>query len=770
MVVSRDGVASTPLLPAFEKAIGCGELRVYFQALFNSHTQRVCGAEALVRWQHPSRGLLSPAAFLSEIECSPLIVPMTDWVLDEALRWCALWRGAGNVVPVSVNLSATLLGDTALVSKIAAALVRAEVPAHLLTLEVTESALIEQAQSSVNILAELRALGLRLSLDDFGTGYTSLAMLKKFRFDEIKIDASFVGDALTLPEDNAIVRAILELGHRLGLEVVAEGVEDAATATFLAKIGCDVLQGFHFARPIPADDFDAVLGPKVSPITESIHREVISDGPSAGAVRAALPANEAERLAALEEMEILDTAPEEAFDDIVEIAAAVLGVPIALLSLVDRDRQWFKARHGANASETARDIAFCAHAILLDDVLEVPDARGDARFRTNPFVTEDPHIRFYAGAPLTTAEGHNLGTLCVLDSVPRTLTDLQKDLLQRLSRQAVRQMESRRSDLLLERLENVLVLLTELHRCDSAASAADAVVHATRNLLGAAGASLMLADAPGAVTFRAFGAAATSESDIADLTHLVFDIRDDGAVGAVVGTREPVFVPDASQSQLIDPTLVTRFSIGSALYLPIVTESDVVGTILAWWPESQPTLAPSSRDAAVLLASEAGTTLSRLKAMAELRHVAETDQLTGLANRRAFFSQIATLPPTSAVIMIDLDHFKAVNDLGGHQAGDYALRTFSAHLRAAIRAGDTAGRWGGEEFAVALPSADLEGGHAMLERLRGSWSMCPSVPTTFSAGLVILRAGESPEQALRRADAALYLAKIEGRDRDVVGV
>jgi anti-sigma regulatory factor (Ser/Thr protein kinase) len=158
-----------------------------------------------------------------------------------------------------------------------------------------------------------------------------------------------------------------------------------------------------------------------------------------------MPTNEASRLAALRSYRILDTDPEPAFDDLALLASHVCGTPIALITLIDEDRQWFKSRVGVSATETSRSISFCTHAIQQRDLFVVPDTRGDARFRENPLVVGEPHIRFYAGAPLVTPEGHALGTLCVLDSVPRTLSDDQKRALETLKQQAEAQLELRRN-------------------------------------------------------------------------------------------------------------------------------------------------------------------------------------------------------------------------------------------------------------------------------------------------------------------------------------
>jgi GAF domain-containing protein len=179
--------------------------------------------------------------------------------------------------------------------------------------------------------------------------------------------------------------------------------------------------------------------------------------------------NEAERLKALHQYRILDTKPEQAFDDLTLIASQICGVPIALISLVDEDRQWFKSRVGVEIGETSRSVSFCAHAIQQQGIFTVADALNDARFRDNPLVKGDPHIRFYAGAPITTQDGYALGTLCVIDYVPRKLTDDQNNALQALQRQVTAQLELRRNleelRVALEGIETLSALIPYCSTC-----------------------------------------------------------------------------------------------------------------------------------------------------------------------------------------------------------------------------------------------------------------------------------------------------------------
>ncbi|QDH60285.1 GGDEF domain-containing protein [Pandoraea pnomenusa] len=320
--------------------------------------------------------------------------------------------------------------------------------------------------------------------------------------------------------------------------------------------------------------------------------------------------DEAERLAALRRYEILDTPPEPAFDRIVRLASYVLGTPISLVSLIDESRQWFKARQGLEAEQTPRSMAFCAHAILDDEVLVVPDARADRRFADNPLVVGEPNIRFYAGAPLRTPQGHRLGTLCVIDRKPRTLDDEKRALL-------------------------------------------------------------------------------------ADLSALVVDELELRRVNQVLGD------------------------------------------------------------------------------------MAMRDALTGALNRRAFllqaerqFAAARAQQRRLAVLMLDLDHFKAINDTWGHAVGDRVIVELTVVLRATLRKDTMIGRLGGEEFAVLLPDADAERAMQAAERLLtaigGASVPGPHAPIRFSASIGV--GGLAPDDAefgtvLQRADRALYAAKQAGRNR-----
>ncbi|RYZ70863.1 MAG: sensor domain-containing diguanylate cyclase [Lysobacteraceae bacterium] len=346
------------------------------------------------------------------------------------------------------------------------------------------------------------------------------------------------------------------------------------------------------------------------------------------------PWDEEERLAALLRYEILDTPSEEAFDDLVKIASGLCGLPTATVSLIDSDRQWFKARHNLELVETSRDVSFCGHAILdPDNVMVVADATADERFHDNPLVTAEGGIRFYAGAPLKSSDGHAIGTLCVFGGEAMQLDPPRLDALKALSRQVSHLLELRR---------------------------------VSREL------KLQLRD-------RAW-----YEQQLQDYQ-------------------------EALESQNADLAEQTR-----------------------------------------------------------------TDVLTGLPNRRAFAVALAAEMEKArssgqhlCVAVLDIDHFKTINDLHGHAVGDKVLVELASMLKAQFAGGGMAARYGGEEFVLLLPDADEDKARLQCEFLRQSVSLLPiGLPVTVSIGVAaIRRRDDTPEDAFRRADEALYAAKHAGRDR-----
>jgi diguanylate cyclase (GGDEF)-like protein len=253
---SRERLA---LIAELRRALERDELVLHYQPKVDLATGRVAGVEALVRWQHPVHGLRGPGAFLPHAEHTALMRPLTLHVLETALSQLAAWRADGLDLHVAVNLAVQNLLDLRTPGHVRELLGRHGLPPSVLTLEVTESLMLHDPQRAGEVLADLADLGVNLALDDFGTGYSSLEHLKRLPVNELKIDKSFVMSMDRDTADRAIVASTAALGRSLGLRVVAEGVESAASASVLAAIGCDLAQGFHYSPPVPADKLPAIV-------------------------------------------------------------------------------------------------------------------------------------------------------------------------------------------------------------------------------------------------------------------------------------------------------------------------------------------------------------------------------------------------------------------------------------------------------------------------------------------------------------------------------
>ena len=236
------------------------EFQVYYQPQVNVQTGKIMSAEALVRWLHPEKGLISPAEFIPDAEETGFIVELGEWVLQTACRQIQVWQNAGfSLQQVAVNLSPRQFHQANLGSRVAEILAEIGLSPSSLELELTESMMVEDAESAIATLQQLKDLGVSISIDDFGTGYSSLSYLTQYPFDVLKIDRCFISNITDGCTNAAIVKAIIEMAHSLCLEVIAEGVETEAERDFLWRYECDAMQGYLFSPPVPAADFEQLL-------------------------------------------------------------------------------------------------------------------------------------------------------------------------------------------------------------------------------------------------------------------------------------------------------------------------------------------------------------------------------------------------------------------------------------------------------------------------------------------------------------------------------
>jgi diguanylate cyclase (GGDEF)-like protein/PAS domain S-box-containing protein len=599
------------------------------------------------------------------------------------------------------------------------------------------------------------------------------------------------------------------------------------------------------------------------------------------AIPASLPDNEVERLAALHRLRVLDTLPEQVYDDIVHLASQICGTPIGLVTLIDGERQWFKARVGLAASQTHRDTAFCAHAIVGEDpLLIVEDAALDARFVDNPLVTGDPHIRFYAGAPIVTADGHALGTVCVVDTEPRRISAAQARSLQALARQTTALLELRLRTIISEEQAEALERIGAQAREERRRSA-------EMLELVLRGGNLGLWDlhvptgrfqaSPRECEMLGYDAAAAQQLpwrallhpddrttvDRAILTHLAGDTaycqiehrlrhRDgrwiwvlshaviaersaDGRPLRIVGTHLDMTERKVAQQALEDsqrrlrlitdnlPALVAhvdreqryrflngyiqrthgtdigtalgrtmREVRGEALYVQLqphveaalrgepasfVYTDTIDGRALQYQSNYIPDIDTAGRVQGFYAMTFDITELRETQA--RLEQLARVDPLTGLPNRRQFEERIVQSMARSrrsnqpmAVMFLDIDHFKSINDSLGHAGGDAVLCEVARRLRDSVRVTDTVARLAGDEFVLLLEdvagTADVDVlADKVIASIRPAFDVAGIARSvTTSAGVAVYNGDALDAPALlAQADAALYRAKQRGRDR-----
>jgi diguanylate cyclase (GGDEF)-like protein len=496
------------------------------------------------------------------------------------------------------------------------------------------------------------------------------------------------------------------------------------------------------------------------------------------AISPPVPADEHERLAALRDYHVLDTPPEMALDELVQLAAELFHVRSAVINLIDADRAWAKSAIGVphQGGELAREDVFCAWTILHPEgPTVIPDAALDPRFRDGPLV--EAGLRFYAGSPLLTPEGLALGTICVMDELPREPSVEQLDSLRVLAAAVATHLDLHRRTLLAERVaaelriseaqrEAELKGLRLLSRVQGQFARDDDLLTVWSDVCAAA---VEICSADGAQLWRAEpdgGLRAQATAGV-DLTGELISPGSRSAVRDVMSHSRPVFVKDARERPLAVAKLLERHGAISLHFRPVISDSRTSAVLSLFWREPREELSSSEEHLLELLSGESAIAIERMSLLARLREASHTDPLTGAANRRQLSAELDRAIKASrrqgsplCLAILDLDHFKRFNDRHGHLAGDELLKNAVAAWQQLVRTGDVLARYGGEEFAVVLPDCDSAHALQLLQRLRHATPHGQHC----SAGVALFAGAESATELIRRADRALYQAKKAGRD------
>lgn len=813
---------SRPVLEAdLEVALERGEFELHLQPIVRLADGKIKGFEALARWQRPGSGMVMPSDFVSVLEETGLIIPFGAWIAREACRILQEWQcryPAAEWLSLNINLSARQFEDPLLFDTICGVVDEAGLQPSCLRLEVTESLMMRDPEHVAAVLRRLAALGFGVSLDDFGTGYSSLGHLQALPVDSLKIDRCFVTGLETEGGNLRIVRAILGLAASLGLSVVAEGIENAEQAALLGRLGCSHGQGYHFARPLPVHEAEALLtGQQVHPLQSAgpIAREPPAEAPTVSGPRSRWAGRACRRLASA----MAGPAGREPESSKAELIAAP-GSPDAPPASGRADVGYARSL-AALAPFAMAPVLMALHAGL---VVALPGMHGfvsSACLAIGPTVASaaccraaivaDAELRpnwlLAALAFLFWAVGSLLSLWIPMDTSAGPV-DFSYFLCSVALLLALTVPE-------IERPRHLFLLLDGLQALLGAVLGYTvifgAVPFSSQQLTPLSGLSILsIYDVENAcmaalASLRFFGGNRSPSRHHFDRAMLLFTLTF-GVMGSAYDHMAP---SDSSPLDvMLDPAFLLvagaaglamrRLSETDKLRTPFTAFVDSIGPVFltaallvvgAWIARQQVVpgivsilvaVAIYALRASLLHARCLVTQQDLRQAKDRLERLSLEDGLTGVGNRRAFDSTLSALWAEAeragaplAVLFVDVDFFKKYNDRHGHLMGDRCL----VHVAEVLR--DVTGpqrgfvaRYGGEEFAVLLPTTSGKAALATASRARQAIASLELVnhsgvpaPVTVSIGFALSTQLRSEEALLLRADDALYRAKRKGRDR-----
>ena len=781
---------STPVPPAvtradLRRALAERELEVWVQPKTDIRTGRVAAAEALLRWRRPDHGVSGPAEILTAAAAYGAMTEVTRYVLAEALSWCSQWRASGLTLPIAVNVAPGDLAEESLPELVEQLLDDFRLPGELLTLEITETAMLQEPARSSEVMQRLRRLGVMLSADDFGVGYSSLSRLVQLPLSELKVDMSLIFGMHSSPHGADAVRAIVDLGHTLGMRVVAEGVENQRTLDDLRRFGCDLAQGYLIARPMPAADIptwtadhsSAALAARGRDERVPEQRHLALRATAArlvdivGAPALAWAGGAFALYLAWQIVRWGGAAHQELIGD--SSFVPINGAAIALCWLAGRQH-----RHDPRLRWGWWWLSAAWASYLLGDLIQMWYEIGLHRTMPFPSWSDAAYISFYPMAliGLLSFPGPRrskderftlaldigvvaIGAASLVWTVylsPRAATGTG------LSLTAATSVAYPVGDMVL--LFGVISLLMR--------GAAPEHAVPMRMLAGGLGLLLITDLIYGQLQLHGnyTGGDPVDTGWIAAMTLF--------SLGAVAcrrdGRRTQRRLAGLPRAAGVERPRVTRLpylAVLVAFGLLVVTTPD-----LRHFPAAG-LLCALGIQTVLVITRQATAVRDVTRLVGRNRELASTDSLTGLFTRRHClelaedrFAEAHHLDRCLTVLMIDIDRFRQINDRFGHQTGDQVLRAVADVARTQLRAMDLVGRYGGDQFVAVLPDTSADEGQAIAERLQERLrdllvrSGIGAEPATVSIGVAQATGARSLDALLATVDVALHEAKQAGRN------